>query len=35
MTAVAWWWSTMTEVTTKDATPASALESGFPLANSP
>jgi hypothetical protein len=31
----AWRRSTMTQVTTKNATPTSALESGFPLANSP
>jgi hypothetical protein len=35
MTELAWWWSTMTKVTTKDAALASAPESGFPLANSP
>src|SRR5262245_19449464 len=35
MTGMAWWWSTMTEVTTKDATLASAPKSGFSLAHSP
>jgi hypothetical protein len=35
MTAGAWWWPTMTEVTTNDAPLASASESGFALANSP
>jgi len=35
MTEKAWGRSTITEVTTKDATLASAPESGFSLANSP
>ncbi len=35
MTELVWWWSTMTEVMTKDATSAPPSESGFPLANSP
>jgi hypothetical protein len=35
MTKLAWWWSTMTEVTTRDALLASAPESSFALANPP
>ena len=35
MTELAWRWSTMTEVTTRDAPLPSASEPGFALANSP
>jgi hypothetical protein len=35
MTVLTWRWSTMTEVTTQDATLAPELEPGFPLANPP
>jgi hypothetical protein len=35
MTELVWWWTTMTKVTTKDATLAPEPEPGFPLANSP